>query len=95
MEGASSSKRQYPVLKLTRGLLALCRQTLDVERHRYSIASPDKLGTDLTAEINTIDTRFSLSVENEQADAGRDGRTCLLSSRTKKIHTLVDLGTSL
>ena len=35
---------------------------------------------DATAEIGRIpcvSTRFSLSVENEQADAGRDGRTRL------------------
>ena len=28
------------------GLLTLCRQTLGSERHRYTIAWPDKLGTD-------------------------------------------------
>ena len=39
-------KRQYPFLKLPWGLLALCRRTLGIERHRYAIAWPDKLGTD-------------------------------------------------
>ena len=28
-------------------------------------------------EISRVSTIFSLSVENEQADAGRDGRNCL------------------
>ena len=27
--------------------------------------------------IPCLSTRFSMSVENEQADAGRDGQTCL------------------
>ena len=30
-----------------------------------------------TGEIPRLSTRFSLSMENEQANAGRDGRTCL------------------
>ena len=29
--------------------------------------------------MNNKSTRFRLSVKNEQADAGRDGRTCLLA----------------
>ena len=46
------------------------------ERHRYAIARPDKLGTDPMAGdgIPRVGTRFRLSVGNEQADAGRDGR---------------------
>ena len=30
-----------------------------------------------------VSTRFSLSVENEQADAGQDGRTCLARSKSQ------------
>ena len=36
---------------------------------------PRKLG-----EIPCVSTRFNLSVENEQADAGRDGRTRLAAT---------------
>ena len=59
--------------------------------HRYAIAWPDKLGTDpmavgginermppwKTGGIPCVSTRFSLSVENKQVDARRDGRTRL------------------
>ena len=42
-------KRQNPLLELPRRLLALRRQTLGSERHRYATALPDKLGTDPVA----------------------------------------------
>ena len=82
--------RQHMLLKLPRGLLlALCRRTLGRERHRYAIAWLNTLGTDPMAygditqwtpprkseRIPWVSSRFSLSVENEQAHAGRDGRT--------------------
>ena len=74
--------------------MALCRRTLGSERHRYAIARPDKLGTDSIAVggihrctpsrkaggISSVRIRFGLSVENEQADAGRGGRTHLLAT---------------
>ena len=72
-------------------LLAQYRRALDSERHRHEVARPDKLGTDpmvyggirqwtsprTSGGIPRISTRFSLSVENKQTDAGRDGQTCL------------------
>ena len=50
--------------------------------------SPRKMGG-----IPRVSTRFSLSVENEQTDAGRDGQTCLASPnsqarRQEIIHSL-------
>ena len=80
------------VVKLPSGLLlAQCRRTLGSEHHRDEVARPDKLGTDPMAygvinkwtsprklgEIPRVSTRFSLNVENEQTDAGRDDQTCL------------------
>ena len=80
-----TEKAVCPLLDISWGLQALRRRTLDSERPRYAIAWwPDKLGTDpmmvngknqWTPSRNTI--TFSLSVENEQADAGQDGRACL------------------
>ena len=76
-------------------LATLCRRTLGSDRYRYVIIAwpdwrpvgrwrysvnkwtmtpPRKAGG-----IPWVSTRFSLSVENEQADAGRNGRTCLAS----------------
>ena len=77
--------------KLPRGLLAQCRRTFGSERHRHEVTRPDKLGTDPMAYggiykwtsprklggIPRVSTRFSLSVKNEQTDAGRDDQTCL------------------
>ena len=64
--------------------MALCRRPLGGERHRYANARPDKLGTgpmevDRSPKAGEIPEskhqpiRFSLSVENEWADAGRGG----------------------
>ena len=53
----------YSLLNLNRGLLALYRRNLG-----------RKAGGPLSKHQPI---RFSLSVENERADAGRDGRTCL------------------
>ena len=81
---------QHPLLELPWGLLALCQRTLGSERHRYAIAWPDKLGTDpmvcgagkniWTPPRNSgriPSTRFSVSIENEQADKRRYSQTCL------------------
>ena len=85
-----AEKAVYPLLKPSWGLQALRRRTLDSERPRYAIAWwPDKLRTDpmmvngknqWTPPRNTI---FSLSVENEQADAGQDGRETRPNSRAR------------
>ena len=52
-------------------------------------------------EIPRVSTRFSLSVENEQADAGRDGRTRLARQKSqartgkgKQIFSPIQLNTS-
>ena len=36
-----------------------------------------RFGNRVYSCISLVSTRFSLSVENDQNDAGRDGRTCL------------------
>ena len=45
--------------------------------------------------IPWLSTRFSMSVENEQADAGRDGQTCLARpdsrARTRTRKTIFSL----
>ena len=41
--------RQHMLLKLPRELMVVRRQPLGRERHRYAMACPDKLGTDLMA----------------------------------------------
>ena len=50
--------RQHPLLKLPRGLLALCRWILHGgnKRHQYAIACPDKLRIDPIA-VDGIDGR--------------------------------------
>ena len=87
-------QRQHPLLELPWGLnlLALCQRTLGSERHRYTVAWPDKLGTDpmvcgagkniwtppwTSGGIPWVSTRFSVSIENEQADTRRDSQICL------------------
>ena len=70
----------------------MCRRTFGGEYHRYAIASPVNLGTGLlTAYVihgrrrkkrgeewePAKKNRFSLDVDNEQDDAGRDGLTRL------------------
>lgn len=54
-------------------LLALYRRIHGIKSHRW----PRKLGTNPMAHHGSIwnHTNFSLVVENQQADAGRDGRT--------------------
>ena len=42
-------KRQHPWLELPWELLALRRRTLGSERHRYEVALPEEVGTDLMA----------------------------------------------
>ena len=70
----------------------MCRRTFGGEYHRYAIASPVNLGTGLMT-VDVIHgryrkkrgeeweiakkNRFSLGVENESDDAGRDGLTRL------------------
>ena len=71
---------------------SLCRWTLGSERHRYAIARHDKLMIDpidsgwpkknrtpprKAGGILIVSIRFSLSMEYEQVDAGRDGQTRL------------------
>ena len=77
--------------ELPRGLLAPCRRTLGIERHRYAIAGPDKLGTDPMAcgdyklingrrrQTREESRKYQIQPEygDEQADAGRDCRTRL------------------
>ena len=67
--------------------------SLPPKYHWYAIAGPHKLGIDPLAGgdihewtvsrkaggIPRESTRFSLSVESEQADAGRDGQTCIMT----------------
>ena len=70
----------------------MCRRTLGSERHRYAIARPDKLGTDLMA-LSGLNKYMDAAAElgrnpvskhqiqpeygDEQADAGRDCRNRL------------------
>ena len=70
----------------------MCRRTFGGEYHRYAVASLVNLGTDLMT-VDVIHgrrrkkrgegwepanvTRFSLGVENEKDNAGRDGLTRL------------------
>ena len=70
------------------GLSAVC---MVIERHRYAIARPGKLGADPMAVggisnwtpprkagvTPRVSTRFSLSVKKKQDDAGSDGQTSL------------------
>ena len=67
-------------------LMSPCRCNLGSEHHRYAIASPDKLGNDPIAVAGRKMDAVAESRRNpvskhhcqpEQADAGRDGRTCL------------------
>ena len=68
----------------------MCRRNLGRASHRYAIAWFDILGTDSIAYgglkknwtpprkfggIPRVSTRFSESMENKQADAGRAGQT--------------------
>ena len=80
-----------------RAILALCQRTLGSERHRHASAWPDRLWTGpmvcggkhiwtppwTWGRIPWVSTRFSRSVENEQADTGRDGQTCLVKPNSQ------------
>ena len=97
-------KRQHPnVTRATMGPMALCQRTLagDAIGTQFLRDSPDGAfpvsipycdGKQEERERPVVSTRFSLGVENDRADAGRDGCTRLarpnLKARTGtgKIH---------
>ena len=89
-------QRQHPSPELPWGLLALCQRTRCSERNRYATAWPDKLGTDPmvcgagkniwtpprnSGGIPWVSTRFSVCIENEQANTRRYSQTCLVKTK--------------